>query len=115
MFFPAIQQSILGTGIEFAGYSWQITDEGTLTKCSTPDGKGCATAGGSFSIEPDGVHIDSVSSSGEYKGAGMPAVNSKVCMITEERINDIDEFLIILEGRGDSSTASGCGSCSPCS
>lgn len=91
----------LQENFDFAGYKWSIFREGTLRSCSDdpithPDA--CATASGNFVQDSGFLQLSSTASSGEHKGSGMPMVDSDTCIMTQESIADVDEFLIIFDG-----------------
>ncbi len=94
----------LGSDIQFAGYHWAITSQGNLYG-SPPHGGG---AGGTYNKE-DFITLTSYGSGyGEYKGqAPNTHFYSYTCMITDEEISNIDEFLIIWTGDGSHSIATG--------
>jgi len=92
----------LADKINFAGYSWDIVDEGNLQPITA--GKVTGRGDGSYKITKDGfVELYSKSASWEVDfggagvGCGTHGADSSLCMLSED-ISNVDEFLIILGG-----------------
>lgn len=88
------------TGIQFAGYTWDVTGEGDVSKCA--DGtNGCASSQGTYGRDENNfIDITAMSVSDEYRNSCKPQTNIDTCLTTTEDISDIDEFLIIFSGSG---------------